>query len=325
MTPACPRFTKIQQSIRHSSFSFPAMLDLADRPFANSHARKFCRVICIGAAVALLAGRIVHAEPASTSAAQVAPNPVAAPVAEAAQRSGIPASWIRAVMQAESGGAARAMSPKGAMGLMQIMPETWATLRLRYGLGTDPFDPHDNIHRRRCVSAGIARPLRIARLSGGLQCRSGALRGPSRNRPTASGGDACLRRTAGAADRHRRDRRDRDGGNRGPFLDRGAAVHRARRRTHRRQISLPPNSTPITMPTETGARGFDGARPAVGRPVCADIPPESAAMTGFTLHRRVGGLWDRFDRSESARAGKHDQRTAREKAGPPGGASGWLD
>lgn len=145
MTPACPRFTKIQQSIRHSSFSFPAMLDLADRPIANSHARKFCRAICIGAAVALLAGRIVHAEPASTSAAQVAPDPVAAPVAEAAQRSGIPASWIRAVMQAESGGDARVVSPKGAMGLMQIMPETWATLRLRYGLGADPFDPHDNI------------------------------------------------------------------------------------------------------------------------------------------------------------------------------------
>jgi membrane-bound lytic murein transglycosylase MltF len=48
-------------------------------------------------------------------------------------------------MQAESGGDARAVSPKGAMGLMQIMPETWATLRLRYGLGDDPFDPHDNI------------------------------------------------------------------------------------------------------------------------------------------------------------------------------------
>jgi Transglycosylase SLT domain len=31
------------------------------------------------------------------------------------------------------------------MGLMQIMPKTWASLRLRYGLGTDPFDAHDNI------------------------------------------------------------------------------------------------------------------------------------------------------------------------------------
>ena len=31
------------------------------------------------------------------------------------------------------------------MGLMQIMPKTWAELRARYGLGADPFDPRDNI------------------------------------------------------------------------------------------------------------------------------------------------------------------------------------
>jgi hypothetical protein len=31
------------------------------------------------------------------------------------------------------------------MGLMQIMPETYAELRARYGLGADPFEPHDNI------------------------------------------------------------------------------------------------------------------------------------------------------------------------------------
>ena len=48
-------------------------------------------------------------------------------------------------MQAESGGDARALSAQGAMGLMQIMPGTWAELRLRYGLGADPYDPHDNI------------------------------------------------------------------------------------------------------------------------------------------------------------------------------------
>jgi soluble lytic murein transglycosylase-like protein len=28
---------------------------------------------------------------------------------------------------------------------MQIMPETWSDLRRRYGLGTDPYDAHDNI------------------------------------------------------------------------------------------------------------------------------------------------------------------------------------
>jgi len=39
----------------------------------------------------------------------------------------------------------RAVSPAGAMGLMQIMPATWAELRGRYGLGRDPFAPRDNI------------------------------------------------------------------------------------------------------------------------------------------------------------------------------------
>jgi hypothetical protein len=48
-------------------------------------------------------------------------------------------------MQAESRGVVRAVSPKGAIGLMQIMPDTWSGLRSRYGLGPNPFDPHDNI------------------------------------------------------------------------------------------------------------------------------------------------------------------------------------
>ena len=74
-----------------------------------------------------------------------ASDPFGAPIAEAAQRFGIPASWIRAVMRAESAVDATAVSPKGAMGLMQIMPETWAELRRRHRLGDDPFDPRDNI------------------------------------------------------------------------------------------------------------------------------------------------------------------------------------
>lgn len=66
-------------------------------------------------------------------------------IAEAVERFDIPAAWIRAVMRAESDGDARSTSPKGAMGLMQIMPQTWAELRVHYGLGDDPYDPHDNI------------------------------------------------------------------------------------------------------------------------------------------------------------------------------------
>jgi soluble lytic murein transglycosylase-like protein len=49
------------------------------------------------------------------------------------------------VVQVESSGDVRALSPKGAVGLMQIMPEAWAALRARYGLGADPYDAHDNI------------------------------------------------------------------------------------------------------------------------------------------------------------------------------------
>ncbi|WP_442868385.1 lytic transglycosylase domain-containing protein [Bradyrhizobium sp. CCBAU 11445] len=45
----------------------------------------------------------------------------------------------------ESAGDVHARSPKGAMGLMQIMPATWTELRERYNLGNDPYDPHDNI------------------------------------------------------------------------------------------------------------------------------------------------------------------------------------
>lgn len=69
----------------------------------------------------------------------------AAPIADAAQRFGIPERWIWAVMRAESNGNLRAVSPVGAMGLMQIMPATWASLRTRYRLGSDPFDVRDNI------------------------------------------------------------------------------------------------------------------------------------------------------------------------------------
>jgi hypothetical protein len=48
-------------------------------------------------------------------------------------------------MQVESGGNAQALSPKGAVGLMQIMPETYTALRQAFGLGVDPYQPRDNI------------------------------------------------------------------------------------------------------------------------------------------------------------------------------------
>ena len=66
-------------------------------------------------------------------------------VSEAASRFQVPGHWVRAVMHQESGGEQQATSPVGAMGLMQVMPGTYEGLRVRYQLGDDPYDPHNNI------------------------------------------------------------------------------------------------------------------------------------------------------------------------------------
>lgn len=69
---------------------------------------------------------------------------------EASARFGVPVAWIERVMRAESGGRTTAngrpvRSSAGAMGLMQLMPPTWADMRARLGLGSNPDDPRDNI------------------------------------------------------------------------------------------------------------------------------------------------------------------------------------
>jgi hypothetical protein len=105
---------------------------------------RFTLLAFVGTLAFSVSGVVVGAQAAPT-AMQAANDPYAGPIAEAAQRFGIPTAWIRAVMRVESGGDRRAVSPKGAMGLMQVMPENWTELRARYGLGNDSFDPHDNI------------------------------------------------------------------------------------------------------------------------------------------------------------------------------------
>jgi soluble lytic murein transglycosylase-like protein len=72
-------------------------------------------------------------------------------IAEASNRYDVPERWIREVMHTESGGhefnasGALITSPVGAMGLMQLMPQTYDEVRARYNLGDDAFDPHNNI------------------------------------------------------------------------------------------------------------------------------------------------------------------------------------
>jgi soluble lytic murein transglycosylase-like protein len=72
-------------------------------------------------------------------------------VAEAADHFHIPAAWLRAVMQRESGGRTMLdeglpiVSDAGAMGLMQLMPATYGQMARQYDLGQDPFNPHDSV------------------------------------------------------------------------------------------------------------------------------------------------------------------------------------
>ena len=69
---------------------------------------------------------------------------------EASQRFDIPRVWIEGVIMTESAGRTilhgrPITSRAGAMGLMQLMPATYEDMRLAQGLGSDPYDPHDNI------------------------------------------------------------------------------------------------------------------------------------------------------------------------------------
>jgi soluble lytic murein transglycosylase-like protein len=90
---------------------------------------------------------IVPPVPSPNPAAAPAPAPSAAPgmpdtpaelAAWAAKKYMLPDSFVKSVMKAESGFQPNAVSPKGAIGLMQLMPDTARVL------GVDPRDPQQN-------------------------------------------------------------------------------------------------------------------------------------------------------------------------------------
>lgn len=115
---------------------------------AGVGARRERRALCALAATfgALLI--VWSVSPGSASAktpAHASRQDIDRAVEEASVRFGLPSVWIRAVMRVESGGRRDAVSPKGAMGLMQLMPSTWREVSAEFGLGDDPFEPRANI------------------------------------------------------------------------------------------------------------------------------------------------------------------------------------
>ncbi|MDR3763571.1 MAG: lytic transglycosylase domain-containing protein [Acidobacteriota bacterium] len=94
-----------------------------------------------------IAGYSTEPDPTETLAAKISRAPADSGkntdqiVSEAAENEGVDSDFIRSVIQQESAGNARAVSPAGARGLMQLMPGTAAQLGVQ-----DSFNPEQNVH-----------------------------------------------------------------------------------------------------------------------------------------------------------------------------------
>jgi len=77
---------------------------------------------------------------ATTDDSAAAVRDLQAIINDASVRSHIDADFIASVIRAESAGNPKAVSPKGAQGLMQLMPQTASTLGVR-----NSFDPEENV------------------------------------------------------------------------------------------------------------------------------------------------------------------------------------
>jgi soluble lytic murein transglycosylase-like protein len=119
---------------------------------------QYVRVYANGGSIDFPAAAIVRFEKeyvAPAPAPDLEPAPSAVPASElvsrAAERWDLPPRFLNAVVRAESGYRVDAVSPKGAIGLMQLMPET---ARL---LGADPNDPRQNVEAGARYLSGLLR------------------------------------------------------------------------------------------------------------------------------------------------------------------------
>jgi soluble lytic murein transglycosylase-like protein len=103
--------------------------------------REAGEIVCDASTVSRIApDEIPYPEPVAATPVVDAPPAYAEIIDAVSKEQGVDARLVKAVIQVESGYQRRARSPKGAMGLMQLMPET-----ARQYAVSDPYDPRANI------------------------------------------------------------------------------------------------------------------------------------------------------------------------------------
>lgn len=123
-----------------------AVLRAGQRLHIHGYLRQGSKILLYiaGGSVVVASAEVVRFEPEDTftpaPSGDATNVPFATQIRTAAAQNGVDAKLVSSMIAAESNFNSRAVSPKHAMGLMQLMPRTAAGLSVR-----DPFDPAQNI------------------------------------------------------------------------------------------------------------------------------------------------------------------------------------
>ena len=211
---------------------------------------------------------------ASPAASAVPAEACARHAGEAAARAQLTPDVILRVMHVESRGRPTAISPKGAIGCMQIMPATWRYLTARHALGPDPWDARMNM-----IGGALYLAELVARF--GLPGAYSAYNaGPARYARHVARGVPLPRETV-----HYTAMLE---GRTLPPAARGARTARRPARWQEASLFLAPPPA-ASRADDVGASGKVAAAPLVDRPVADDLFPlarrEAAALPNASSRR----------------------------------------